>query len=179
MRTRNEFVWIINMIIRFATDWKCSQAKCHQIIVAHVVVRLVFHILTVNHDDSFLILCLQIYSTPQSRIFRAFWQWSRKLFLACRTKCSAGHFEPMSDIFPSYWLVNISGHSCFPCRTFYVYWTLLDKMSGKVWTLCWTSAEGCRTCPGIFRDHWKFCWMCVNEGIFYLLGWTVPVCLME
>ncbi len=34
------------------------------------------------------------------------WQWSRKLFLACRTKCpadlqsSAGHFEPMSDISP-------------------------------------------------------------------------------
>ncbi len=79
-------------------------------------------------------------------------QWLRKLFLACRTKCladlqrSAGHFEPMSDIFPSWWLVNISGHSCFPCRAFYVYWTLLDKMSGKVWALCWT----CPACPAYF-----------------------------
>ena len=80
-------------------------------------------------------------------------QWSRKLFRACRTKCpaglqrSAGHFEPLSYIFPSWWLANISGHSCFPCRTFYVYWTLLDKMSGMVWALCRTSAEVCRTCP--------------------------------
>ncbi len=63
---------------------------------------------------------------------------------------SAGHFEPMSDFFPSWWLVNISGHSCFPCRAFYVYWALLDKMSGKVWALCRTSAEVCRTCPAYF-----------------------------
>ncbi len=27
---------------------------------------------------------------------------------------------------------KMSGHSCFPCRTFYVYRTLLVKMSGKV-----------------------------------------------
>ncbi len=42
------------------------------------------------------------------------------------------------------------GHSCFPCRTFYVGWTLLDKMSGKEWALCRTSAEVCRTCPAYF-----------------------------
>ena len=54
-------------------------------------------------------------------------QWSRKLFLVCQTKCpaglqrSAGHFEPLSDIFPSRWLANINGHSCCPNRTFYVY----------------------------------------------------------
>ncbi len=35
----------------------------------------------------------------------------------------------------------------FTCRTSHVYWTLLDKMSGKVWALCQTSAEVCRTCP--------------------------------
>ncbi len=34
-----------------------------------MVVRLVFHILTVNHDGSFLIICVQIYSMLQSRIF--------------------------------------------------------------------------------------------------------------
>ncbi len=80
-------------------------------------------------------------------------QWSRKLFLACRTKCpaglrrSAGHFDPLSDILPSWWLANISGHSCLPSRAFYVYSPLLDKMSGKVWPFCRTSVEVCRTCP--------------------------------
>ncbi len=80
-------------------------------------------------------------------------QWLRKLILACRTKCpaglqrTAGHFEPLSDIFPSWGLANISGHSCCPYRTFYVYWTLLDEMSGMVRALCRTSAEVCRTCP--------------------------------
>ncbi len=58
-------------------------------------------------------------------------QWSRKLFLVCWTKCpaglqcSAGHFELLSDIFPSWcrwWMANISGHSthimCIqPCWT--------------------------------------------------------------
>ena len=34
--------------------------------------------------------------------------------------------------------------------TFYVYWILLDKMSGKVWALCRTSAEVCWTCPADF-----------------------------
>ncbi len=43
-----------------------------------------------------------------------------------------------------WWLANICGHSCFPCETFYVCWTLLDKMSGEVWALCRTSAEVCR-----------------------------------
>ncbi len=67
-------------------------------------------------------------------------QWSRKLFLECRTKCQLGrHFQPLSDISPSCWLANISGNSCFHCQTFYVYWTLMDKMSGKVWALCRTS----------------------------------------
>ena len=47
-------------------------------------------------------------------------QCSQKLILACQTKCpaglqpSAGHFEPLTDIFPSWWLVKISGHSYFP-----------------------------------------------------------------
>ena len=30
---------------------------------------------------------------------------------------SAGHFEPLLDIFPRWWLANISGHSCCPYRT--------------------------------------------------------------
>ncbi len=60
---------------------------------------------------------------------------------------SARHFEPLSDIFPSWWLANISGHSSFPCLTFYVYWTLLDKMAGNVLAPCRTSAAVCRTCP--------------------------------
>ncbi len=42
---------------------------------------------------------------------------------------------------------KFSGHSYFPYRIFYVDWTLLDKMSDKVWALCRTSAEVCRTCP--------------------------------
>ena len=73
-------------------------------------------------------------------------QW----FRACWTKCptglqrSAGHFEPLSDNFPSWWLANITGHSCFSCPPFYAYWTLQDKMAGKVWVLCRTSAEICR-----------------------------------
>ena len=49
-------------------------------------------------------------------------------------------FSPVDD-----W--QISGHSRCHYRTFYVDWTLLDKMSGKVWALCRTSAEVCRTCP--------------------------------
>ncbi len=90
-------------------------------------------------------------------------QWSRKLFRACRTKCpaglqrSAGHFEPLSYIFPSWWLANISGHSCFPCRTFYVYWTLLEK---NVRHGLSSLPDISRSLPdmsgmsGIFRDHW-------------------------
>ncbi len=49
--------------------------------------------------------------------------------------------------YPCWRLANISSHSYSPCRTFYVYWSLLDKMSGRVWPLCRTSAEVCRTCP--------------------------------
>ncbi len=49
-------------------------------------------------------------------------QSSRKLFQVCRTKClaslqcSAGHFDPLSDIFLSWWpaiLFSLAGH--FPC----------------------------------------------------------------
>ncbi len=54
--------------------------------------------------------------------------------------------SPRQTFFPAL-LANISGHSCFPCWIFYAYWTLLDKMSGKVWALCRTSEEVCRTCP--------------------------------
>ncbi len=56
-------------------------------------------------------------------------------------------------IFSSWWLATISGRSCFPCWTFYVYcwyWTLLDKISGKVWDLCRSSAEVCRPCLAYF-----------------------------
>ncbi len=88
-------------------------------------------------------------------------QWSRKLFVTCRTKCpaglqcsaSAGHFEPLSDIFHSWWLVNISGHSCFSCRIFYV-----SKPAGQ------NVRQGLSSLPdisrslpdmsGIFRNHW-------------------------
>ncbi len=63
-------------------------------------------------------------------------------------------FRALPDILPSWWQANISqrigGHSFFPYQTFYVYWTLLDKMSDKVWVLCWTSAEVCQTCPAYF-----------------------------
>ena len=49
-----------------------------------------------------------------------------------------------------WWQANINGHSGFSCHTFYVYWNLLDKMSGEVSALCRTSAEVCRTCPAYF-----------------------------
>ncbi len=42
---------------------------------------------------------------------------------------------------------KFSGHSYFPFWRFYVDWALLDKMSGKVYALCRTSAEVCWTCP--------------------------------
>ena len=71
--------------------------------------------------------------------------------------------------FPSWWLANISGHSCFPCRTFYVYWTMLDKMFGNFLAPCRTLAELSRTCPAYFAitgpppkdDHlrWSSGWL--------------------
>ena len=53
----------------------------------------------------------------------------------------------------------------FSLPNFYVYWTLLDKMSGKVLPLCRTSAEVCRTCPACpayfaitaVKTHWGIC----------------------
>ncbi len=60
--------------------------------------------------------------------------------MLCRTFWSlAGHFSQL-----------MTGNSCLPCRTFSLYGTLLDKMSGNVGTLCRTSAEVCRTCPAYF-----------------------------
>ena len=84
-------------------------------------------------------------------------QWSWKLFLTCRTKCPAGlqcsdgHLSPCQT-FSHWWLANISGHSCFPCRTCYVYWSLLDK----IWALCQTSAEVCWTCLAYFAITGQF-----------------------
>ncbi len=84
--------------------------------------------------------------------------------------------------YPSWRLANISSHSYSPCRTFFVYWTLLDKMSGRVWPLCRTSAEVCRTCSAYFAITvywginstnecaiWLFvCW--VNE---HYISWAI------
>ena len=57
--------------------------------------------------------------------------------MICRTFWSlAGHFSKL-----------MTSNSFLPCRTFSVYWTLPDKMSGNVGALCRTSAEVCRTCP--------------------------------
>ncbi len=50
-------------------------------------------------------------------------QSSRKLFQVCRTicranlQCSAKHFDPLLDIFLSWWPANMSSNSCLPCRT--------------------------------------------------------------
>ncbi len=77
-------------------------------------------------------------ATTQAKQFKGMWpyqllKWSRKLFHRCWTKCLAGlqrsarHFELLSEIFSSWWLANISAHSCFPCQTFYVYWTQLER----------------------------------------------------
>ncbi len=66
------------------------------------------------------------------------YQSSRNLFQVCRTKCptglqySAGHFDPLLDIFLSWWSGNMSGNSCLPCWTFsYIEtcWTKCPAMS--------------------------------------------------
>ncbi len=74
-------------------------------------------------------------------------QWSRKLFLAFAALLDI--LSPCQTFFPVD-EQHISGHSCFSCRTFHLYWTPLVKMSGKVWALCRTSAEVCRTCTAYF-----------------------------
>ncbi len=53
-------------------------------------------------------------------------------------------FITLPDILSPCWtfswlLANISGSSCCPYQTFYVYWNLPEKMSDKVWALCRTA----------------------------------------
>ncbi len=79
---------------------------------------------------------VQFYPYPGAIVYI---HWSRKLFLSCRTKCTtclhhpAGHFEPLSDIIPSWWLANISHHSCFLVR----YLMRIEP--------CWTKCPAGRT----------------------------------
>ena len=81
----------------------------------------------------------------------------------CWTKCPAGlqrsawHFEPLSKIFPSWWLAYISGHSCIPCRACY---NVLNPAAGQnVWHGLSSLPDISRSLPemsslsGIFPDH--------------------------
>ena len=60
----------------------------------------------------------------------------------CRTFWApVGHFlQLMTGKYQWSFLLSLN-------RTFYVYWSLPGKMSGKVCAFCRTSAKVCRTCP--------------------------------
>ncbi len=88
-----------------------------------------YNFFTCPSDKCWKITCTNlILPVPDSRTVNNFHPWltqsSRNLFQVCRTKCpaglqySAGHFDPLLDIFLSWWSGNMSGNSCLPCWTF-------------------------------------------------------------